>query len=167
MLVPLVVNFNQWLLMLDRRRFVLTALAGGASLVSARFLTAMQSPANKLVIYKSPTCGCCQKWVDHVKASGFVTEVHDVEDINAIKTKHGIPTELQSCHTTLADRYVVEGHVPADVIQKLLKEKPAVVGIAAPGMPAGSPGMEVGTRKDAYDIVAFQKNGKTSVFARR
>jgi hypothetical protein len=152
--------------MLNRRRFVGAALAGGAGLLSFRSLIATPV-AEKLTIYKSPTCGCCGKWVDHVKAYGFQTEVHDVEDINAIKTKHGVPANLTSCHTALVDRYVVEGHVPADVIQKLLKEKPAVVGIAAPGMPVGSPGMEMGARKDAYEIVAFLKNGKTSVFAKR
>jgi hypothetical protein len=155
---------------MNRRLFLQTSffrasLAAGATLVVTRRLAA--ASATRLVIYKSPTCGCCAKWVDHVKAAGFTTEVHDVADVEAIKTKHGVPAELFSCHTVLVEGYVVEGHVPADVITKLLKEKPKVVGIAAPGMPAGSPGMEVGTRKDPYKIIAFTKDGKTSVFVQK
>jgi hypothetical protein len=120
-----------------------------------------------MVIYKSPSCGCCKKWVDHVEANGFDTEVHDVEDVGVIKQKHKLPADLASCHTALVGGYVVEGHVPADLIHKLLKDKPALAGIAAPGMPVGSPGMEMGARKDAFDVIAFDLKGKTSVYARR
>jgi hypothetical protein len=150
---------------MDRRTFLGSALAAGTSLVTFRPLFAQSGL--RLVIYKSPTCGCCGNWVNHVKANGFQTEVHDVEDVNAIKSKHGVPEELYSCHTALADSYVFEGHVPADLVTKVLKEKPKIVGIAAPGMPIGSPGMEVGTRKDPYKIIAFTRDGKTSVYAQR
>jgi hypothetical protein len=153
--------------MLDRRRFMGTALAAGAGLLSFRPAGASLFAAGTMVIYKSPTCGCCQKWVDHVKAAGFETKVHDVENVGTIKARHGVPAELSSCHTALIDNYVIEGHVPADVIQKLLKEKPAALGLAVPGMPMGSPGMEMGTQKDPYEVLAFTKNGKTTVFARR
>ena len=153
--------------MLDRRRFMGTALAAGASLLTFRPAGASLFKAGTLVIYKSPTCGCCSKWVDHVKAAGFETQVHDVENMGTIKSRYGVPADLSSCHTALIDNYVIEGHVPADLIQKLLKEKPEVAGLAVPGMPAGSPGMEMGTAKDAYDVLTFTRKGKTAVFARR
>ena len=151
---------------MDRRTFLGSALAAGtASLVAFRPLFAHSG--SRLVIYKSPSCGCCGNWVNHVKANGFQTEVHDVEDVNAIKAKHGVPEELYSCHTALADGYVFEGHIPSDLVTKVLKEKPKIVGIAAPGMPIGSPGMEMGSRKDPYKIIAFTRDGKTSVYAQR
>lgn len=151
---------------MNRRTFLASAFAVSAiPLIGSRPLPAFK--AQKLVIYKSPTCGCCAKWVDHVKASGFDAEVHDVADVNAIKAKHGVPNELFSCHTALADGFVFEGHVPADLITKVLKEKPKIAGIAAPGMPIGSPGMEMGSRKDPHNIVAFTRDGKTSVYAQR
>jgi hypothetical protein len=122
--------------------------------------------APNITIYKSPTCGCCAKWVDHMRAAGFATTVHDTEGMDAIKAKHGVPAALQSCHTALAGAYVIEGHVPAADVLKLLRDKPAVRGVAAPGMPAGSPGMEMGGAADRFDVIAFARDGKTSVFAR-
>lgn len=150
--------------MLNRRNFVTSALAGGAALFAARPFS-LSAQNGKLVIYKTPTCGCCHKWVDHVKGS-FTTEVHDLDNVGPIKAKYGVPAELASCHTSLIGNYVIEGHVPASAITRLLKEKPAIVGIAVPGMPAGSPGMEVPGRKDKYEIIAFDKKGKTRVFER-
>jgi hypothetical protein len=151
---------------MNRRTFLGSALAAGtASLMTFRPLFAHSE--TRLVIYKSPACGCCGNWVNHVKANGFQTEIHDVDDVNAIKSKHGVPEELYSCHTALADGYVFEGHVPSDLVTKVLKEKPKIVGIAAPGMPIGSPGMEMGGRKDPYKIIAFTRDGKTSVYAQR
>lgn len=127
--------------------------------------------AGKTVIqvYKSPTCGCCKNWVDHVRAAGFEPEVFDLSEseLQARKTRLGVGPKLASCHTAIVNGYVVEGHVPAADIQRMLREKPAIAGIAAPGMPVGSPGMEVpGGRKDAYDVVAFTRSGTTRVFAR-
>jgi hypothetical protein len=102
-----------------------------------------------------------------VRAAGFDATVHDVADIDAVKARYGVPTALQSCHTALVGSYVVEGHVPAADILRLMREKPATVrGIAVPGMPSGSPGMEMGARVDRFDVVAFARDGKTSVFAR-
>ena len=117
-------------------------------------------------VYKSPTCGCCAKWVDHLKAHRFRVTVHDLPDLTELKAKHGVPDALQSCHTALVAGYVVEGHVPADVIQQLLKERPKVAGLAVPGMPMGSPGME-GARRDRYEVLAFTRAGETRVYARR
>lgn len=127
-----------------------------------------EAAAHKLVVYKSPTCGCCGAWVEHVQEAGFEVEVHDMMNVQPVKDQHGLPGHLGSCHTTLVDGYVVEGHVPADVIRRLLRERPAVAGIAVPGMPIGSPGMEVpGGRTDPYDVVAFTRDGKVSVFESR
>jgi len=119
-----------------------------------------------VTVYKSPTCGCCAKWVEHVRKAGFAVTVKDVPNVGEVKLANGVPADLASCHTALVAGYVVEGHVPADVIQKLLKEKPAVAGIAVAGMPMGSPGME-GSYSDRYDIVAFEKSGKQRVYASR
>ena len=119
-----------------------------------------------MTVYKSPTCGCCAKWVEHMKKAGFAVTVNDVPNVGEVKMANGVPAPLASCHTALVGGYVIEGHVPADVVQKLLKEKPAVAGIAVPGMPMGSPGME-GASADPYDIVAFEKSGKQRVFASR
>jgi hypothetical protein len=121
---------------------------------------------NDIEIWKTPTCGCCKLWVDHMRANGFRPRTHDVADVSPYKRKHGVLPFLESCHTGVVAGYAIEGHVPADVVRQLLKQRPPVLGLAVPGMPMGSPGME-GSRKDKYDVVAFDKNGKTSVFARR
>jgi hypothetical protein len=117
-------------------------------------------------VYKSPSCGCCAKWVEHMQQAGFQVEVHDMDDVQPVKDQHGVTASLASCHTALIGGYVVEGHVPAEVIQRMLREKPQIAGIAAPGMPRGSPGME-GPVKDRYDVVAFTRDGKTSVYETR
>jgi hypothetical protein len=119
-----------------------------------------------MTVYKSPTCGCCGKWVEHMRAAGFDVTVSDMPDVSPVKDKQGVPSALRSCHTALVGGYAIEGHVPADLVKKLLKDKPNAAGIAVPGMPMGSPGME-GDRKDAYNIVLFDKAGKTSVYATR
>ena len=141
----------------------MTFLAGGIA------LGADMTPAGamEIAIWKTPTCGCCSKWVEHMRAAGFTPKVTDMPDVSPIKRKHGVPVELESCHTAIVGGYTVEGHIPADVIQQMLKEKPAIVGIAVPGMPVGSPGMESGTRKAAYNVMAFDKAGKTRVYAKR
>lgn len=120
-----------------------------------------------VTVYKSPTCGCCTKWVDHMKAAGFEMVVKDVEDVTPLKEEAGVPAALRSCHTAVVNGYTLEGHVPADLVQKLLKEKPKnTAGLAVPGMPMGSPGME-GPRKDAYEVIAYTARGETSVYAER
>ena len=118
-------------------------------------------------VYKDPTCGCCSNWVEHLRTQGFSTKTTDVADIDQVKAKNKVPREQRSCHTALVGGYVIEGHVPAADIQRLLKQRPAgVIGLAVPGMPIGSPGMEVpGSRPQAYNVIAFDKDGHTSVFA--
>ena len=126
---------------------------------------AQATPAGAAVkVFKTPTCGCCQKWVDHLKAAGFTVTVEEMSTVDAVKDKSGVPPALRSCHTALVQGYVVEGHVPAETVRRLLKEKPKVLGIAVPGMPIGSPGMEQGDRKDPYDVMSFTKDGTTGVY---
>jgi hypothetical protein len=145
-----------------KKGVIAVAIAGALSLGG---LVAAQRPAPVVEVYKSPTCGCCALWVKHLEASGFRTKVSDVEDMVAVKKKLGVPARGQSCHTAVVDGFVLEGHVPAADVQRLLKERPKVAGLAVPGMPIGSPGMEVGTTVQRYDVVAFDKQGQLNVFA--
>ena len=115
-------------------------------------------------VWKSRTCGCCSKWVDHLKAAGFAVEATNVPDVNVYKAKYGVPAQLGSCHTAVVDGYVVEGHVPAIDVVRMLKLKPEITGIAVPGMPLGSPGME-SPRPEKYDVVSFAADGSVEVFA--
>jgi len=117
-------------------------------------------------VYKDPTCGCCSSWVALLRKSGLMVSVTDAKDISAVKDKYRIPQALRSCHTALIDGYVIEGHVPPADIKQLLKDRAAVAGLAVPGMPIGSPGMEVsGVAPQAYDVIAFTKDGKSRAFA--
>lgn len=135
-------------------------------LVLGGVLFSMQSSAEpNIVVYKSPSCGCCGAWVDHLRANGFRVTVHNQYDMDPIKREKGVPARLQSCHTAQIGDYVIEGHVPAADIVRLLKEKLPVKGLTAPGMPQGSPGME-GPVSEPYEVLAFQPDGRTSVYAR-
>ena len=116
-----------------------------------------------VTVYKSPTCGCCNGWIDHLKAAGFEVVAHDRSDMSAIKQERGIPSDLGSCHTAEVGGYVVEGHVPPADITRLLREAPPLRGIAVPGMPEGSPGME-GPNPEAYQVIGFDERGERSVF---
>lgn len=117
-------------------------------------------------VWKSPTCSCCSKWVEHLRNDGFKVTVHNETAMNSLKTKLGVPQALASCHTATVDGYVIEGHVPAQDIRKLLGEKPKALGLAVPGMPIGSPGMEQGDQHDAYETLAFTSAGESSVYAK-
>ncbi|WP_100637846.1 DUF411 domain-containing protein [Marinobacter salexigens] len=116
-------------------------------------------------VYKSPTCGCCTAWVDHMESNGFDVETTDTHDMNRVKFEAGISRNLASCHTAFVGDYVIEGHVPAADIHKLIADAPKARGLAVPGMPAGSPGMEMGDRKDHYQVLMFNDKGQTKVFA--
>jgi hypothetical protein len=153
-------------------------LAGGAAVAVALAVTfpaargmraAQQASAGPTVtVYKNPTCGCCTKWMEHLERAGFTVVGHDVDDLASIKRQHRVPPTLESCHTAIVDAYVVEGHVPADVIQRLLRERPKVAGIAVAGMPAGSPGMEFpDARTQPYNVMAFRAEGGWTVYERR
>ena len=147
------------------------ALIAGVSVAVVSSQSGKSATAGKpsVAVFKSPTCGCCVKWNAHMTAAGYGVNSSDRTDMNAIKDEHRIPSALRSCHTALVAGYVVEGHVPADIVAKLLAEKPAgVVGIAVPGMPAGSPGMESPDGfKTPYQVMAFTKDGQSRVYATR
>ncbi len=118
----------------------------------------------KITVYKTPTCGCCGKWVSHLEENGFAVDTVDVSDLRRVKSMSGVTPELASCHTALVDGYVVEGHVPAGDIKRLLAERPDVKGLTVPGMPLGSPGMEA-PQAQHYQVLAIDRNGSTRVFA--
>ena len=139
----------------------LVALVGAVA-----FMAAQQSVAADVVVYKSPTCGCCGKWIEHMEKAGFSVDVENRQDLRPIKGELGVPRRMQSCHTAMVGGYLVEGHVPPDLIQRMLDEKPDIRGLAVPGMPMGSPGME-GPHKDKYDVLAIGKDGRTKVYAHR
>ena len=141
-------------------------LLGILSMLAATGVRVAAQKGPAVQVYKDPTCGCCSLWVEHLRKAGFSATVSDVEDIDAIKTKHGVPRHARSCHTAIVGGYVIEGHVPATDVQRLLKERPAVAGIGVAGMPIGSPGMEVASVKpQPYDVLAFTKAGEVTVFA--
>lgn len=137
----------------------------GAAL-SANAHDSAPTPPVAITVYKNAQCGCCRRWVEHLRKEGFQVTAKDVDDLAAIKAKLGVPSSLSSCHTAVIGPYVVEGHVPAADVRKLLAEKPKVAGIGVPGMPVGSPGMELpGVPADKYDVMTFAKDGKQRVFA--
>jgi hypothetical protein len=121
--------------------------------------------ASTLVVTKSAYCGCCKHWVEHMKKAGFTVEVRDVEDVMPTARRLGVPDNLRYCHTSTIGGYVIEGHVPATDVKRLLAAKPRATGITGPGMVVGSPGMEQGGQKETYKVVLFDKSGKTRVFA--
>jgi hypothetical protein len=134
--------------------------------VSASTPTPAVSPAPKphIEVWKDPNCGCCKSWVEHLRQHGFDVAFHDTNDVEAVKDRAHVPTNLRTCHTALVNGYVIEGHVPAADITRLLAEKPAIAGIGVAGMPAGSPGMEMGGRVDHYTVVAFTRAGAQRAF---
>ena len=148
-------------------RMATTALGGAAMSALLPRIAAANPKPTSITVYKDPSCGCCTKWVDHLRANGFAPEVHDRSDMQALKDSLGVPAALRSCHTAVVGTYVIEGHVPAADVTRLLARKPAkTVGVAVPGMPTGSPGMEMGARVDRYDVIAFAPGGATRIFAR-
>lgn len=150
--------------MLDRRRLLTALAAAGAVVVAGPVLADTALPTVRVT--KDPNCGCCEGWVDHMRRAGFNVEVVSTPQINRVKARLGVPDDLASCHTAEVAGYVIEGHVPADAVKRLLAAKPAGQGLAVPGMPVGSPGMEVdGMAPDTYDVVLFGSSGR-SVFAR-
>ena len=139
---------------------------GTLGLAAIVMLSVAARPAavTEIVVYKSPTCGCCSKWVDYLRKQGFTVVAHDTSGMTAVKAELGVPDAMASCHTAMVGGYVIEGHVPAADIERLLKEHPKVVGLAVPGMVTGSPGMEGGA-PEHYKVLSFDAKGGTAVFA--
>ena len=153
------------------RRIPALVLAAAVALVTgaAAAASAPAAAPTVLQVYKSATCGCCKAWVERMREAGFEVRVTDLEDaaLQERKARLGVGPRLASCHTAVVNGYVVEGHVPAADIRRLLAQKPAVAGIAAPGMPVGSPGMESPDgQRDRYDVVSFTRDGTVRTFAR-
>lgn len=147
---------------MNKRRQFLSHLT--ALLVAGPLVTRAEDTGTLVQVYKSPTCGCCSKWIDHLRAAGFTVQATNVPDVNPYKREYGLPPQLASCHTAIVEGYVVEGHVPADDVIKMLRQKPDIKGIAVPGMPMGSPGME-SPNPQRYETIAFDAAGVTTVFA--
>lgn len=143
-----------------KRFAIVVAVLGGLGLAAPAL--AEELPA--MTVWKSPWCGCCGNWVEHMRAAGFEVRVEEVEDLEAVKRLAAVPDDLQSCHTARVDGYTVEGHVPASDIVRLLEERPDVLGLVVPGMPSGSPGMENGDR-DPYDVLMLKRDGESEVFS--
>ena len=139
------------------RRPILVAMATAAAFVASA------AHAAQLTVHKSPTCGCCAKWVEHVEKHGFTVKVVETQDMASVKKRLGVPDQLASCHSTEAGGYFIEGHVPAADIKRLLAQKPKAAGIAVPGMPAGSPGMEA-AGSQTYATLLVSKAGKPSLY---
>ena len=158
-------NANRDVETFARTRWIAGALA--ALLLISGGVLGLRAPAEAadVVVYKSPSCGCCGAWVAHLEENGFTVESRNRDDMALVKDEMGVPTPLRSCHTATVEGYVIEGHVPADDIARMLKERPAIKGLAVAGMPMGSPGME-GPRKDPYEVTAFETDGTTSVYER-
>lgn len=150
--------------MLSRRGFILGA-AGSVLLAAVPRWSLAQAPT-PIKVYKSRTCGCCAKWVDHLRANGFEPTVRDEEQMDELKDELGVPSSVRSCHIALVGGYLIEGHVPAGDIRKLLAERPKVAGLAVPGMPSRTPGMaQPGEPEGGYEVLAFQSDGSTKLFA--
>jgi len=146
-----------------KRRTVLTSLATIAATLSLPITAKESLPA--VQVFKNPSCGCCGAWVDHMKAAGFAVSVTEVDDTSVARSRHGLPDKFGSCHTAVVAGYVVEGHVPANDVKKLLAMKPLAIGLSVPGMPVGSPGMEMGSRKNPYQVLLVDKQGRERVFS--
>lgn len=167
---------------MDRRNFLAALGVGALASSLPRAAAAQQGTPGKapgaaraaaaalppMTVYKSASCGCCHNWVEHARGAGFTVRTIDTEELTKVKAELGVPSTLQSCHTVVIANYLVEGHVPAADVKRMLAEKPAIRGIAVPGMPIGSPGMEQGpvSGYQRYDVIAFTAQGRTSVFAK-
>ncbi len=144
-----------------KRRSLFAALAA-LPLLHAQLARAAATPIH---VYKDPGCGCCTAWVDHLKAAGFAVKVTETGDTSSVRKRLGMPDRFGGCHTATLENYVIEGHVPAAEIKRLLAMKPLAIGLAVPGMPVGSPGMEYGDRRDPYQVLLVDRNGRDTVFA--
>jgi len=140
------------------------AAPGGESTSDAALASAIDESLPTMVVYKTETCGCCNGWVEHMRAAGFNVDARNVRNLMGVKVDAGVPGPMVTCHTALVDGYVVEGHVPVDQVKRMLAERPEVAGIGVAGMPMGSPGME-SPNGQPYQVLAFNHDGETSVYA--
>jgi hypothetical protein len=147
------------------KRFLALAAFAALGLTTAAAPSRVEnSDKPTITVYKDPDCGCCKNWIEHLIKHGYRVKANDTRELKKVKRSLGIPEKLEACHTALVGAYLIEGHVPAGDIDRLLKTKPKVAGLAVPGMPAGSPGMEMGARQP-YSVISFDRTGRTAVFA--
>ncbi|WP_009634455.1 DUF411 domain-containing protein [Synechocystis sp. PCC 7509] len=146
------------------KRLIISWIAIAFIVLLATTSSAQAANLPEAIMYRDPACTCCGSWMKHLQSQGFSVKNVPVADIFAFKHEQGVTDDLASCHTAIIDGYVVEGHVPGDDIKRLLAQKPDITGIAVPGMPVGTPGMEMGSKKDSYAVVSFDKQGQTKVF---
>ncbi len=151
---------------LSRRAFLTRAIAITAATAFVQRSALAMPPNTRMTLYKDPSCGCCKAWASAMQRAGFVIDTRDTHDLGAVKASLGVPNALASCHTGVVGSYVFEGHVPPDLVQKVLRERPALVGLFVPGMPAGSVGME-GPNPERYEIIAVGRDQRRSVYATR
>ena len=151
---------------LSRREWLVASLSSALLAVAGRpaHAAALSTPDSPLTVYKDPSCRCCKGWIAHVRAAGFRPTIHDEGDMAAVKRRLGVPDAVQSCHTAILAGYLIEGHVPASDLRRLLRDRPPVRGLAVPGMPSGSPGMEA-SPPVSYAVISFQANGRTAPYA--
>lgn len=151
---------------MNRSRFERRTALWGLGALAVLWMFQGLAAAETITVFRNPQCGCCERWAAIMRDRGFTVHVRDVSDADAVAAAQGVPPALRSCHTALVGGYVIEGHVPADQIERLLRERPAVRGIAVPGMPQGSPGME-GPNPQPYDVLSFDQDGHSSVYQSR
>ena len=153
---------------LTRREWLARALASTAAITlgGEQALAATLAPPTLVTVHKDKSCSCCEKWVTHMRASGFRVVVRDEADLDAVKDKLGVPGPLRSCHTALVGGYLIEGHVPASDVRRVVSTRPKIVGLAVPGMPTGTPGMEGPRGPERYEVLSFDARGKTAVYAK-
>lgn len=157
----------------DRRDFLRHALTAALGIVLPRALWGQGAQPNtarrRITVYKSPSCDCCRKWVEHIdKETTWIIDVKEMEDVTPMKDQLRIPNDLRSCHTAIVGRLVFEGHVPADIMKGFIDRSRGVYGLAVPGMPSGTPGMEIpGKRADRYTVIGFYRDGRTFIYASR
>lgn len=151
-----------------RGRYRVAAVGVLVALIIGGFTLALPrgAAAGEITVYKSRSCLCCGKWIEHMRTAGFRVTEENRDDVSAVKRQHGVPSTMYSCHTSVAAGYVIEGHVPADLVERVINERPNVAGLALPGMPAGAPGME-GVGKVTYEVLAFSRTGEPTTYAVR
>ena len=147
-----------------RKALQLPLVLMSSAFISAPLLALARTDAEPITVWKTPNCGCCKDWVAHLRTSGFEVATHDVKDTATIRQRLGLPVKFASCHTAQLGAYVLEGHVPAQEIRRLMREKPKAVGLAVPGMPVGSPGMEMDGSREAYDVLLVLADGSSRVY---
>lgn len=150
---------------LPRRKILVLFSAGAVASAAGGFPGLAVAGAPVMEVARSPDCGCCGGWIEHMRAAGFTVNVRMTDDLGPLKAQLGVPPELHSCHTGAVGGYAIEGHVPAGDVLRLLREQPLAIGLAVPGMPLGAPGMEVGGQAEPYEVILFTASGR-EVFAR-